>query len=296
MKNISAIIVAKDNSPYLTSSIQSITPLVKEIVIVDIGLEKAILEEVITYPLVKITKHETVPYVELIREKSKAFASYDYVLFLDPDEELTPQLVNGITMHIDEADYFVIPRKNLIFGKWMRHSRWWPDYQVRLFKKECAIWPTRIHKQPALSGRKHQFDAKEEYGIVHHNYDTVDQFMEKLIRYAKAEANEHAQNNDYPLAKALTIAVHEFISRFFAEKGYLDGFHGLILSILQMFYPILVYIYLSEIKKFQVSLSPEEIRNTPIVLFGKLVKESLFWKKKTGSSNIKETIIEKFLP
>lgn len=278
MNKISGVMVVKNNPRYLFESLTSILDLVSELIIIDIGIDKNIKLKLQTVKKVKIiTIKKEVAYVELIRQESKQFASYDYILFIDPDEKWPPALKKLIKSDLNNYDYFLIPRKNFIFGKWIKHSRWWPDYQIRIFKKDRLFWPKELHRQPKISGKGFRVEAKENLAIIHYNYENIDQFFSKMTRYAKAEAKSLIKKN-----KSLTVqetikkSVSELISRYFAFEGFRDGVHGFVLAVLQMFYPFLVYFYYWEQKKYQGLLKEEpyfQIND----FFRQGLKETNYW-------------------
>ena len=70
-------------------------------------------------------------------------ASGDWVLYLDADERITPELAGEITLVVDNSQVvaYWISRKNIIFGKWIKHAGWHPDYQLRLFKRDGGKFP-----------------------------------------------------------------------------------------------------------------------------------------------------------
>ncbi|MBP7966799.1 glycosyltransferase family 2 protein [Candidatus Woesebacteria bacterium] len=285
MSKISAILVVKDNPIHLAESIQSLD-FVDEIVIVDIGINDDAKKILSQYDNVKVQHiKEQILYVEQIREKSKEFATHEHVIFLDPDEIIASALKEEIVKNMNNCDYISIPRKNIIFGKWIEHSRWWPDYQIRFFKKDSLVWPSRLHAQPEVKGKEYKIEAIEEKAIIHYNYETVDEYLSKMIRYAKAEAKEYIhKNSELTLTISFKKGLQEFISRYFAEKGYKDGMHGTVLAFLQMFYCLLVYFFYWEQNKNTVSqnhIQATEITNH----FKQTLYESTYWieKEKLGS-------------
>lgn len=285
MEQITAIIVVKNNPPFIFKTISSINNLVKQILIIDIGIDKNLIQSLSKIEKIKIIKiKKEIPYVELIREEIKKMAKTSYVFFLDPDEEVSEELKNFIKKNLEKYDYFKIPRKNIIFNKWIKYSRWWPDYQIRLFKKEKVIWPKLIHHQPIPNGNGCQIEAKENLSIIHYNYKNLDEYLEKARRYAKAEAKELKTLSFFDTVRK---ALNEFISRYFAYQGYKDGIHGFILSFLQMFYYFLVYFYYLELNSFK---NNDEIK--PEYFFKQGLKETLHWKK---NKSLKEKIIKKIL-
>jgi len=300
---ISVIIVAKDNPPYLTRSIDSVKKIAEEIIVGNLGIDDKLLKKLKNNPLIKIINiDKPVPYVELIREEMKSYAKNDYVLFLDPDEILPESLTATLNRLYKQYDYISIPRKNIIFNKWIQHSRWWPDYQTRLFKKSSVIWQTKIHSQPTLKGNGFKLDPDEKNAIFHHNYESVSEYVEKMNRYAQSQANEIYKNSEtLTISDTIKMSISEFISRFYAYEGYKDGLHGLVLAFLQMFYPLLVFMYAWEQKKFTNKES--DFASLPYDFFKQGAIESSHWitqKKIRGKSNsivskIKQTLIKMFL-
>ncbi|MDO9028473.1 MAG: hypothetical protein Q7U68_06405 [Candidatus Roizmanbacteria bacterium] len=207
---------------------------------------------------------------------------------MDPDEIVPPGLKTIIQSQLTSYDYFKIPRKNIIFGRWIRHSRWWPDYQIRLFKKDKVVWPKIIHRQPKVTGNGYTVEAREELALLHHNYQNIDEYLSKFRRYAKYEAKEiYDSKMDLTFSSAIQKALNELISRYFAGEGYKDGSQGLVLAFLQMFYYLIVYFYFLEMKKFKID---GEIKEEEF--FRKGLKETLYWKKK---KSLIERIIQKIL-
>ncbi|KKP86997.1 MAG: Lipopolysaccharide biosynthesis glycosyltransferase [Candidatus Roizmanbacteria bacterium GW2011_GWA2_35_8] len=289
MNKISAIIVVKDNPPYIFKTLDSIADFVSEIVIVDIGIDISLIEKLKKNKLVKLVKIQgPVPYVEKIREKTKELALYEHILFLDPDEVVQPELKKIILGNYLKYDYFKIPRKNLIFGRFIKHSRWWPDYQIRFFKKNSVKWPLIIHRQPKVTGQGYEIEPNEGLSLLHYNYQNLDEYLSKAQRYAKYEAKEFVtENQTISFSQTVRRSLNEFVSRYFASDGYKDGVEGFVLAFLQMFYYFLVYFYYLETKEFK---SGEKIKEEEFFRIG--LKESLHWKRK---KSIKDKLIKKLL-
>lgn len=297
MNPISAIIVAKDNPPHIIETIESIKDFVKEIIVADIGIDSALKQNLSSYPSIRfVDLHKQIPYVELIREELKQQAKEKWVLFLDPDEVLTKELKAELSKNMQNCDYFSMPRKNIIFGKWIRHSRWWPDYQVRLFKKDAVVWLTEIHKQPATSGKEYKVAENESLAIIHYNYESLDEYFSKALRYSKAEASEKIKISSYSLTLAVKNALSEFISRFFALDGYKDGMHGFVLAFLQMFYGFLVYFYWWEMKKYP-NLETNKLVSEINTFFADGLFETQYWmnNKEIKKTSLKDKLLARLL-
>ncbi|PIV11325.1 hypothetical protein COS50_00915, partial [Candidatus Roizmanbacteria bacterium CG03_land_8_20_14_0_80_35_26] len=277
MAKLTSIIVVKDSPPFLLKTIASVDDLVQEIIIVDIGIDPNLKDILVRNKKIKLVEiKEAVPYVELIREKTKSFANSDYLIFLDPDEVIPPALKQIIEKKTEFYDYLSMPRKNIIFGRWIKHCRWWPDYQTRVFKKDKVIWPKIIHRQPKVSGTGFRVEPKEELALIHHNYRDLDEYLDKAKRYAKYEAKEFIlEKKLLTFGETVRRAINELVSRYFAAEGYKDGMQGFVLSCFQMIYYFLVYFYYLEMMKFK-----DDKTIKPELFFRQGLKETLYWKKK----------------
>jgi (heptosyl)LPS beta-1,4-glucosyltransferase len=288
MKNkISVAIVVKDDPPYLKKTIESVFNLADEIVIFDIGIYPKTIEWLKKNKKVKIKKvSKEVLYADQIKEEIKKYLQNDWVLYLDPDEIFPEKTIPLIKKELENYQCFSFPRKNIIFGNWVKHARFWPDYQPRLLKKDYFYWPKHLHPKPIFTGKEYLIEVKEENAILHYNYENLSHWFEKFLRYAQVEAKYNFEKKK-PITFSQTTkkALSEFISRFFAAKGYQDGLIGLTLSILQMFYYFVVYFYYLELKKFK----NEEIKeNYPLLIrnfFRDGFFESNFWLEKENLGN-----------
>jgi len=204
----------------------------------------------------KVFEYEFVDFVEPARNFAISKATGDWILILDPDEEIPNSLgdrLREIASKMSEINYVKIPRKNLIFGKWIKSSGWWPDLNIRFFKKGKVEWTNRIHRPPQVEGEGIELEAKEELATTHHHYQSVDQFLERMIRYTKVQANELVEEGyRFDWKDLIKKPLEEFLGRFFASRGYEDGWHGLALSLLQAFSFLIVYLRVWEIEKFRV--------------------------------------------
>lgn len=245
---ITAVINIRNEAEALEKCLKSLQGFAQEIIVVDMdsddgGNKLAIKMGAVVYP------HKWVKFVEPVRNFGLSKASGKWIILLDPDEYLGKQLKKEllkVTQRTD-VDYVKIPRKNIIFGKWFRHTNNWPDYLIRFFKKGAVTWKNEIHSQPTVRGNGLTLLDSERLAIRHHNYRSVLDYMHKTIRYSNVRANElQATNYKLKTSDFILKPTQEFNSRFFASGGYKDGIHGLVYSILQSFSTALIYIRLWE--------------------------------------------------
>lgn len=244
--NISVVLVVKNEEKNIERCLTSVKDFADEIIVVDdSSTDKTV--EIAKKFTDKIFLHKSLGYVEPARNFAISKATGDFVLILDADEELTKSL--GETLRSisegSDSDVVVIPRKNITFSSWIKNTGWWPDYQIRFFRKGKVIWKDKIHSVPEVQGIEKKLEAKEENALVHHNYQSISQFILKLDRYTTTEAEE-VKNEKFRPEDLIKKPAAEFVNRFFSSRGYKDGVHGLALSLLMAFYILVV-----ELKKWE---------------------------------------------
>lgn len=253
VSQISVVINTLNESRNIRRVIESLG-WVDEIVVVDDGSVDetvAILNELkIKNKKLKVFQHKGLGFVEPARNYAISKASAEWVFILDADEKvpetLTEKLME-IVNRMRQIDYVRIPRKNIIFNHFMRESMWWPDYNIRFFKKGKVQWTDKIHCPPEVSGQGLDLPAEEQYAIIHLSYETISQFLQRMDRYTTIQAEELKEEGyKFRWQDLLEKPLSEFLSRFFANKGYKDGLHGLALSFLQAFSFLVVYLKLWE--------------------------------------------------
>lgn len=245
MSSISAVInVTQSEISDLKHALRSVRSLVDEIILIDMASGVNLTPLAHRYQA-KIYPHELIPVVEPARNFGISKATCDWVLLLDPDERLTPELKLELKRisNRDDIDYVRIPRKNIIFKKWLHYSGSWPDYLIRFFRKGTVTWSSKIHSQPNLRGNGLSLQEEPDFAIKHYNYKSVSAYLSKALRYSHKKAKELLQNQNYhfKLADLLLKPIQEFNSRYFNQKGYKDGLPGLVFCLLQASQEILIY-------------------------------------------------------
>ncbi len=177
------------------------------------------------------------------RNAALAAAQTDWVLFVDADERVTPELKAEIAQILQNPTHsgYWIPRHNYIFGKLTRHTGWYPDYQMRLLKcGEAHYDPQRqVHEVVLLKSGEAGYLKNP---LVHYNYEHVRQFHEKQRRYVQYDAQILYQNGVRPkIYTPYSQPIRHFKWRFIDLKGYKDGVHGLRLSLLMAWYEFRKY-------------------------------------------------------
>lgn len=206
----------------------------------------------------KVIYHDRLSFVEPARNFAISKTSNQWVLILDPDEEVSEGLKQELIKIVSKGssvDYVRIPRKNIIFGKWIKASMWWPDLNIRLFKKGSVKWSDKIHMSPKTSGTGMDLVADEYLAILHYHYDSLSSYLERMIRYTHIQATElKSEGYIFDYADLIKKPLSEFLSRFFVNRGFEDGIHGLALSLLQAFSFLVLYLRVWEMEKFRAGI------------------------------------------
>lgn len=214
----------------------------------------------------KIMFHKRVGFVEPARNFAISRAEGDWILVLDADEEI-PETLKDQLLEIVSKDGVVthveIPRLNIIFGKTMKAAMWWPDYHIRFFKKDSVTWSSKIHSKPKTEGQGLRLAEQDRLAIIHHHYDTVSQFLQRMDRYTTIQAKELKESGyEFNWRDLISKPLGEFLSRFFANRGFDDGLHGLSLSFLQAFSHLVMYLKVWEFKDFpEKSINFDELKS-----------------------------------
>lgn len=232
---ISAVINTYNEEKNIERCLSSIVSFVDEIIIVDMGSTDNTLSKIKPFNP-KIYSHPYTGFVEPARNFALEKAKGNWILLVDADEEIPQTLKTTLNHQMKDKNtlFYRIPRKNIIFGKWIRHAYWWPDYQIRFFRKGSVNWSDKIHSIPLTRGEGLDLESEEHNAIIHYNYQSISQFIDRLNRYSTIQAKElYIGGTKFHWSDTISKTTDEFVSRYFQGEGYKDGLHGLLLCLLQ---------------------------------------------------------------
>lgn len=184
----------------------------------------------------------------------------DWILLLDADEVLTPELQAEIQAVLackdgrdPKFDAYWIPRLNMYYGKWIRHGGFYPDHKLRLFKRGSARLSEGVgpHSTPQFEGPR----GKLKGDMLHYAYPTMGIYLEHMNRYSNEIAALLAAKGKTSMSWAAfvwnTVAnpAATFVYNYFFRLGFLDGREGLILHINHS-----VYIHWKYIKAWRIGM------------------------------------------
>lgn len=276
MAKISAVINTLNEEKKIGRCLASLKGFANEIIVVDMMSTDRTVEIAKKYGA-KVFKHRRIGYVEPSRNFAISKAKYDWIIILDADEEIREDLKTLLKQEVKkpQAQFYRIPRKNIIFGKWMKHSGWWPDYNIRFFKKGSVSWNEIIHSVPMTIGKGLDLPQLQEYAIKHRHYSSVEEYITRMNKYTTIQAKEiNKKGVEFKWRDVLVKPASEFLRRYFAESGYKDGLHGLVISLLQMLSELTIYVKLWQKQKFRKRKITAEDAYEEL---GKISQELIWW-------------------
>ena len=238
--SISVVIHTYNSEKYLEKCLESVKS-VEEIVICDMYSTDKTIEIAQKYGA-KIVYHENLGFADPARNFALAQATQDWILVLDSDEMVTPELLEYLREYMTnyKTNYEVvyIPRKNILLGKVL--WSWYPNPIMRFFKNGVVTFDEKVHCTPTAHGSVGEFfiDPKRtELALIHYNYDSIEAFISRMNKYTSLELEKFGERNIKFSAKLLfTRPLGEFFKRYLLKKGYKDGWHGFIFAVLMGVY------------------------------------------------------------
>ncbi|MEW5879230.1 MAG: glycosyltransferase family 2 protein [Pseudomonadota bacterium] len=155
----------------------------------------------------------------------------DWILSLDADERVTPQLRAEIERMLAQPDFDVyeIPRRSTYCGRFMRHGGWHPDYVRRLFKRGAARFCAAAVHESLVTERR---VGRLREPILHYSFRTMDEVIAKMNRYSSDSAAALAARGEVPgLARAIVHGLAAFLRTYVFKLGFLDGRRGFLLAV-----------------------------------------------------------------
>jgi glycosyltransferase involved in cell wall biosynthesis len=166
-----------------------------------------------------------------------AEAGGDWILSLDADEQVSPELREEIARVLAENgphDGYRVPRRNIFWGQWVRHGGLWPDWQLRLFRRDLGRFGDRaVHESVAVTGSVGRLSAP----LIHQSYRDVSDFLTRADRYSTLAAEEWARSGRRIGVSDLVLPpLGRFLSMYVLQRGFLDGRRGFLLATLYAYY------------------------------------------------------------
>lgn len=250
---ISVVVLTKNEEPVITDCLKSIV-WADEIVVVDHQSTDKTLEIVKKFGVIKIIKAPIESNFSDRRNLGAENASGDWLLYVDADERVPPELKEDIIAVVNKPSAvsgftaYAIPRKNIRLTKVLYHGGWWPDYVLRLMKKDKLIaWEGELHEQPNINGEI----GKLKEAFVHYSHrGSLEHKLENTKKWSKIEAQKMFDAGHPPMntSRFLSAMWREFYKRMIKYQAWRDGTEGVMEAIYQVFSVFLTYTRLWEMQ------------------------------------------------
>ena len=246
--DISAVIITYNEQERLGGALRSLTGLVKEVIVVD-GRSQDESVKVAKQHGARVFVRDWTNFSDQ-KNFGNRKASCPWILSLDSDERVSPDLraeIKALLPLEPDVDGFSIPRLVFYMGRWIRHSGWYPDRRVRLFRKDKAVWEGEyVHEKLAFQGR-----VKKLQGPIHHfTYRSIAEHAARLNTFSGLAAKKlYAGRKKCHWYHLLFLPGGRFLRTYFLKRGFLDGFPGLVIAVLNAQAIFLRYAKLREIWK-----------------------------------------------
>lgn len=245
---LSVIVLAKNQTDQLKTCLESVKWADEIIVVTDdsppetIAVARPFTEHIVNHPLRTFAGQ---------RNFGMSQAHGDWVLYVDPDERVLVPLCEEIILAISqnpEHVAYAIPRRNFFLGKEMQVVGGWPDYVIRLLKKDAfETWTGDLHEQPTFRGTLGHCTNP----FIHLTHTDITSMTEKTLRWSHLEAELRLRANHPPMRswRFFRILATSFFEWYVKKGGYKSGTEGTIEAIFQTFSVFFSYVRLWEMQR-----------------------------------------------
>ncbi len=158
-------------------------------------------------------------------------AQYDWVLSLDADEAVSPELAEKIKAafsNLDAETGYLLPRRSFYLGQWIDYGGWYPDYQKRLFNRKHSHWDGAAIHEKVISPKEEKLSAD----LYHYVFDNISEQVTTNNRYSGLQAEKlQRDGKKFSLFKLIIKPYVKFIETYFLKRGFMDGLPGFIISV-----------------------------------------------------------------
>jgi glycosyltransferase involved in cell wall biosynthesis len=231
MAKISACIISFNEEKKIEDCLKSLLDIADEIIVVDSNSTDSTVSIARKYTD-KIILQKFLGFIEQ-KNFAVAQASHDWILSLDCDERLSPELQSAIIKiknSLEDADAYQMSRKTFYVYRWLNYC-WYPDLKIRLFNKNTAYWGgTNPHDHIVTAGN----NIKRLHGdIYHYSFDSISEHLKTIDKFTEIGADELIRKNkSFNVLSPIAHASWTFIKLYFIKRGFMDGFAGLTVSVL----------------------------------------------------------------
>jgi (heptosyl)LPS beta-1,4-glucosyltransferase len=230
---LSAVLIVKNEQTALSACLDKLS-WVDEIVVVDGGSDDKTIEVAKKYTAKVFSEPDWRGY-GVQRQRAQGYATSDWIVMIDADEHVTEKLKNSIQSVIrtnDQRKVYSLPRMSWVFGRFIKHCGWYPDYVIRLYPRSKASYgEEKVHEKLHFPNDMQIIKLKGD--LLHYTYRDLEDYLVKSATYAAAWAEQRREKGKRSsLLQGFWHGVACFVRMYIIRLGFLDGRQGLLLSIL----------------------------------------------------------------
>jgi glycosyltransferase involved in cell wall biosynthesis len=240
MAKISACIISFNEEKKIEDCLKSLEGIADEIIVVDSNSSDDTVAIASRYTDRIILQD----FLGFIEQKNFAMqqAENDWILSLDCDERLSPELrdaISGIKPSIERADAYSMPRKTFYIYRWLNYC-WYPDLKIRLFNKNQSHWGgTNPHDHIVTTGSN---IVQLPGDIYHYSFDSISDHLKTIDKFTEIGADELIRKNrSFSMLSPFTHSSWIFLKLYIFKRGFMDGFAGIIVSVLSAMHVFVKY-------------------------------------------------------
>ena len=242
MIQISVVIITFNEERNLARCLDSVKDVADEIVIVD-SCSTDDTAAVASGYNAKVIQHGFIGYGEQ-KNFAAQQAANNWILSLDADEALTPELTQSILEIKKGPGYNVYQMSRLTnyCGKWIRHCGWYPDKQTRLFDRTKGHWVEKKVHEHWQAHNINDTKGRLRGDLLHYSFTSISGHLKKIEKYTELAAQEAAANGkNASILKILISPKWHFFTEYILKLGFLDGFYGFIICRLSEYATLIKY-------------------------------------------------------
>ncbi len=256
MATISGVVIALNEAQQLHYALSTLLPWCDEVIVVDQHSEDDTASIAERMGATVYQHDRTGGIADPARRFAVSRASGDWIFILDADEMVPPTLAAQLRELADSEpaiDVVMVPRANVILGRWIRHGNNWPSRHARFFRPGSLLMTDRIHRsiEPAPGTRRHKLAADPGLAIWHFPGGNLSDLVRKVDRYTDIEARQayaRGRRVDHPI-QLFPEAIRFFWRQYLRGRGYRDGTMGLAVAITRTYYRVLTAAKLWELPR-----------------------------------------------
>lgn len=246
---LSVVVLTKNEEDRIKACLESVK-WADEIIIIDNGSSDSTLQIAKQYTNNILTVKEE--DFAALRNKAMEQAKGEWVLYVDADERVIESLKKEIEVMISFSDFsaYAFSRRNIIFGAEVRYGPFWPDWVIRLLKKnDFESWVGKVHEHPKFKGKL----GYSKNSLLHLTHREIDQVVIKSLEWSKIDATLRFKTNHPKMNgwRFLRIFASELFNQGILRKGFFNGTRGVMDSLLQTFSMFITYVRLWQMQQLK---------------------------------------------